>query len=142
MNDIKLRLSLCVPGAQMLSKQECLKNPKESFNTEKLNIEYTVGKGKNAKRKKETLVIKTRKSKLVKHNISISTSAYRHMVSPSEPPLSKYAKVVETKKLGPYNEVGITRWQKMSIKERLKVHLDLTAEHFNAVSYTYEVFED
>lgn len=137
MNDIKLRLSLCVPGAQMLSKQECLKNPKESYDTNKMLIEYTVGRGKNAKVKKEILTIKTRKSKVVKQNINITTDAYYHMIG-SDIPSPKYAKSVGTRADG----TPISLWSTMFPEQRLKVHLDLIAEHFNASEYSYEVLDD
>lgn len=138
MNDVKLRLSLCVPGAQMLSKQECLKNPKESYNISKMTVEHTVGNGKKAKVKKEILTIKTRKSKEVKQNINITAEAYYHMISDSEPPTPKYAKPVGTKG----NNIPISLWSTMKPKDRLKVHLNLIAEHFNASRYTYEVIDD
>lgn len=138
MDDIKLRLSLCVPGAQRLSKQECLKNPKESYNTHKMVIETIVGKGKKAKTKKEILVVKTRKSKVVRQNINICSEGYNHMINSLEPPAPKYSKVVGHKA----NGTPITLWSKMSIGARLKVHLDLIAEHFNALGYTFEVLDD
>lgn len=138
MNDIKLRLSLCVPGAQMLSRQECLKNPKESYDISKMTIETKVKDGKRIKVKKEILTIRTRKSKMVKQNINITTDAYYHMVSSSEIPTSKYARVVGTKGDG----TPISLWSTMKPDQRLKVHLDLIAEHFNAAGYTYEVLDD
>ena len=138
MNDIKLRLNLCVPGAQMLSRQECLKNPKESYNTEKMTLVYTVGKGKNTKKKKEILTIRTRKSRVVKQNINITTEAYYHMINASEPPTAKYARAVGYK----HDGTPISLWSTMSIDKRLKVHLDLMAEHFNASKYSYEILDD
>ena len=138
MNDVKVRLSLCIQGAQMLSKQECLENPKESFNTEKMTLVYTVGKGKKAKTKKDVLVIKTRKSKLIKQNINICSEAYYHMTSASEPPTSKYARAVGYK----HNGDPISLWSTMNVNKRLEVHLSLIAEHFNAPSYSYEILED
>lgn len=138
MNDVKLRLSLCVPGAQMLTQGDCEKNPKESYNTSKVTVEYTVGKGKKTKVKRETLTIKTRKSKVVKQNINITTESFYHMVSGSEPPTPKYAKPVGTREDG----TPISLWSTMEPEDRLKVHLDLIAEHFNAVGYTYKVLDD
>lgn len=138
MNDVKLRLSLCVPGAQMLSKQECLKNPKETHEVSKINVVFKAGKGRNAKTKKETLIVKTRKSRAVKQNINITTASYYYMISPTEIPLPKYAKVVGRKSDG----TPIFLWSRMKVQERLKVHLDLIAEHFNACGYTYEILDD
>lgn len=138
MIDIKLRLSLCVLGAQMLSKQECLKNPKESYNTTVVPVEYTVGRGKNTKVKKDNIVVKTRKSREAKQNLNISSESYYHMIAGSEPPTPKYSKAVGTRGDG----TPITLWSTMKPEERLKVHLDLIAEHFNASGYTYEVLDD
>lgn len=138
MNDIKIRLSLCVQGAQMLSREESLKNPKESYDISKMTIETKVKDGKRIKVKKEILTIRTRKSKMVKQNINITTDAYYHMVSSSEIPASKYARVVGTKGDG----TPISLWSTMKPDQRLKVHLDLIAEHFNASGYTYEVLDD
>lgn len=138
MNDIKVRLSLCVPGAQMISKQECLKNPKDSYNTDKMTVEYTVGKGKKTKVKKEILTIKTRKSRVAKQNINICSEAYYHMIASSEPPTPKYAKPVGYKQNGD----PISVWSTMSVDARLEVNLGLIAEHFNATEYSYEVLDD
>lgn len=138
MNDIKLRLSLMVPGAKMLSREESLKNPNESFDESVVNVEYPVGRGKNPKIKKETLIIRTRKAKPVKQNINICSDGYRYMIDGSEPPTPKYAKIVSQKRNGDI----VTLWSTMSVDQRLKVHLDLIAEHFNAKEYTYEVLDD
>lgn len=137
MNNVKLRLSLSIPGAQMLSEQECSKNPKESYDYSKLMIEYTVGKGKKAKTKKEILNIRTRKSCTVRQNINIGIEAYNAMIDNSCPPNEKYAKKVGHNKKGP-----ITLWSTMSKDARLKANLDLIAESLQAVSYSYEVLED
>lgn len=138
MNDIKLRLRLLVPGATMLSREESLKNPEESFDVSVINVEYPVGKGKKPKMEKDTLIIRTRKSKPVKQNINICTEGYRHMIDGSEPPTAKYAKVVSQKRNGDI----ITLWSTMSVDQRLKAHLDLIAENFNALGYSYEVLDD
>lgn len=129
---------MSVPGAQMLSKQECLKNPKEKHDTTIVPIVYTVGKGKSAKVKKENLIVKTRRSRDAKHCLNISSEGYYHMIDSSESPSAKYSRVVGTKKDG----TPISLWSTMKITERLKVHLDLIAEHFCASSYSYEILDD
>lgn len=138
MNDVKLRLSLCIPGAQKLSKQECLKNPKESYNTSIVNVNYEVKSGKTIKVKSQDLIIKTRKQRLIKQIINITSEAYYYMIDSTKPPFSKYAKIVSKRKSG----TPISLWSTMRQEERLKVHLDLIAEHFNASKYTYEVLDD
>lgn len=136
--EVKITLSLLVPGAGLLTPEFCEKNPKESYNTTVIPVEYTVGRGKNTKVKKDNIAVKTRKSREVKHNLNISSEAYYHMISSSEPPTPKYSKAVGTRSDG----TPITLWSTMKPEERLKVHLDLIAEHFNASGYTYEVLDD
>ena len=71
MSEIKVRLSMTVPGAQMLSSQECEKNPKESYDVFKLRVHN--GRGKNST---ELLTVATRKSKTAKQSISMTKEAY------------------------------------------------------------------
>lgn len=124
MIDIKLRLSLCVPGAQMLSKQECLKTPKESYNEHKMLIKFTKGRGKYAREAKKLLVIKTRKQKMTTQIINICEEAYHHMLE--TPTSNKMFKV----------------WNTLPEHEKLKAHFDLIAYDLHAVSYSYEILGD
>lgn len=137
MDNIKLRLSLSVPGAQMLSRQECLKNPKDSYDIDKMSVRYTTGEGRRRKVRTDILVIKTRKSRQARHNINICNEAYDYMISDDTPPAPKYSRIVKSKKGAP-----VSIWSTMSVSERLKVHLDLIAKDFNATDYTYEVLDD
>lgn len=130
MNDVKLRVSLLVPGARMLTRKECRKNPKESYNEEILKVSYK-DKGKV---KKETLHVKTRKNITVRQNINICESAYRYMLTDDAPPAPKYAKIV--RKSG---KKAVRLWDTMSSKERLNAHMELLAQHFNAVDFSYEI---
>lgn len=120
----KISLSLLVQGAGILSSQECEKNPKESYNEQKMLISFTKGKGKNQKTVKKLLVINTRKQKLVTQNINICEEAYHHMLN--TPTTAKLGKV----------------WDTLSEHDRLKCHFDLIAHDLHAVSYSYEVLGD
>ncbi len=127
MNEIKVRLSMTVPGAGMLSSQECEKNPKESYNVTKLLVKN--GRGKNST---ELITVATRKNKTAKQSISITKEAYDYMVSNEfnsncSSLLFKYPKHV---------------WLKMTPKQRLEAHLSIIAESFNAIGFTYEVLDD
>lgn len=127
MSEIKVRLSMTVPGAQMLSSQECEKNPKESYNVTKLRVQN--GRGKNST---ELITVATRKNKTAKQSISITKEAYDYMVSNEFEPkcsslLHKYPKHV---------------WLKMTPKQRLETHLSIIAESFNAIGFTYEILDD
>ena len=124
MNNIKLRLSFYVPGAQMLSSQECEANSKNSYDEHKMLIEYYKGKGKKQKKVKELISFRTRKSKLVTHGINITEEAYQYMLD--TPPSEKLLK----------------GWKNMPKGARLKAHFDLIAYDLKAESYNYEILED
>lgn len=133
----KISLSLLVPGAGMLSSQECDKNPKESYDEHKILISYTKGKGKYQKEAKKLLVINTRKQKLVTQNINICEEAYYHMLATPTSP--KLAKPTKTNKNG---DVVERVWDTLSVHERLKHHFDQIAYDLRAVSYSYEILGD
>lgn len=125
--EVKVSLSLLVPGAGLLAPEFCDKNPKESYDVIKLRVQN--GRGKNST---ELLTVATRKNKTAKQSISITKEAYNYMVSnefESNCPslLRKYPKHV---------------WLKMTPKQRLEAHLAILAESLGAISFTYEVFDD
>lgn len=122
--EVKVSLSMLVPGAGLLTPEFCEKNPKESYDKHKIPFTYTKGKGKNTKRVKELLVISTRKQRTVTQNINICEEAYEYMLT--TPTSNKLAKV----------------WNSLSKKERLKAHFDLIAHDLHAISYSYEVLGD
>lgn len=124
MVELKISLSLLVPGAGLLSSQECEKKPKESHNEHKMLIKFTKGKGKYAREAKKLLVIKTRKQKMITQNINICEEAYHHMLE--TPASNKMFKV----------------WNTLTEHEKLKAHFDLIAHDLHAVSYSYEVLGD
>lgn len=133
----KVSLSLLIPGASMLSSQECDKNPKESYNESKILLKHTKGKGKNQREVKKLLVIQTRKQKLVTQNINICEEAYKYMLS--SPTSDKFSKPTKKNKNG---DVIERVWDTMSVHERLKKHFDLIAHDLHAVSYSYEILGD
>lgn len=133
----KVRLSLSIQGADMLSSQECEKNPKESYNESVTIIKYSKGKGKNQKEVKKSLVIKVRKQKLITQLINLTEEAYKYMLS--TPTSSKYLKAVKKNNAG---EIIQRVWDVMSIHDRLKKHFDLIANDFHAISYKYEILDD
>ena len=123
MNDVKLRLSLYVPGAQMLSREDALKTSKrdEYFDT----IRMTVAVEANKKKPRTVdIFVETRKSRLVRQNINLTSDAYQYMISTEVPYFST-----------------IKEWKNKSRKERLKVHLDRIAENFNEKSYSFEILD-
>ena len=113
-----------VQGANMMSSQECDKNPKENYNKHKMLVSYTKKKGKFPKKVTELIVFSTRKQTLITHSINMYEEAYKFML---ETPVA------------PYNQ---KTWKKLSINEKLKAHFDIIAYDFNALSYSYEILDD
>lgn len=132
MNDVKLSVTIVLPGSTMISSQECDKNPfenciKDSFS---LAVKRFDKKTKKSFIKKETYVIYLRKSVPCKQVINMNSDAYENMTSITCPEWF-------TPALG-----GINRWKKLSIKERLEYHLERLCSSFNGISYEYVVFND
>lgn len=116
-----------VPGATMLSSQDCEKmSKKEAYDHTILVVEQQVRKGKKLVTEKETLHINTRKSKPVRQCISISKEAYSSMTDAKEIPSARLLKT----------------WGNMTAAQRLEYHLNLIAENFGATSFSYEVLDD
>lgn len=142
MSEIKVRLSLLVPGATMLSSQECEEKPKESYTQETIKLVYWTKKGK---KKVEDITINLRKNRPAKQVICISKEAYDFMVNSSEIPNPKYAKKIKvarkTKGKGVKTEI-MTVWANFTDKQRLEYHLADIAEAMNANGFSYEILED
>lgn len=116
-----------VPGATMLSSQDCEKmSKKEAYDHTIMVVEHQVRKGKKLVTEKETLHINTRKSKPARQNINISKEAFSHMVDGKEIPSARMLKV----------------WGNLTLAQRLEYHLGLIAENFGATSFSYEVLDD
>lgn len=127
MSEIKVRLSMEVPGATMLSTQDCVKmSKKEAYDHTIVVVEQKVRKGKKLVAEKKTLHINTRKSKPARQVISISKEAYSYMTDAKEIPSAKLLKT----------------WNNMTTVQRLEYHLNLIAEDLGATSFSYEVLDD
>lgn len=113
-----------VQGANMMSSQECDKNPKENYNKHKMLVSYMKKKGKFPKKVTELIVFNTRKQTVITHSINMYEETYNFML---ETPVA------------PYNQ---KTWKKLSIHEKLKAHFDIIAYDFNALSYSYEILDD
>lgn len=121
MSEIKVNLSLTLPGSVMLSEQECSKNPKYCYD----NFFMKVCKDAKGKQK-EIIHIKTRKSKPAKQNIKLSREAYDYMTAKDSYPTPKLKK----------------EWEKFSVNQRLQYHCGQIAEALGAIGFTFEVFDD
>ena len=144
MIDIKLNLSIELPGSTMLSKEECLKTTHKVIEkktkagkiykkTIKVEVEDWDKVEKHSMRVTNTngtypeiITFYTRKCKPATQSLNISNEAYEHMIDgDSCPSWSKPGK-----------------WAAMSEKERLEAHLQRIVEHLGGISYTYQVLED
>ena len=144
MNEIKLNLSIELPGSTMLKKEECLKTTHKVIEkktkagkiykkTIKVEVEDWDKMEKHSMRvadkngtNTEIITFHTRKCKPATQSLNISKEAYEYMIDKDScPSWSKPSK-----------------WTAMSKKERLEAHLQRTVEHLGGTSYTYQVFED
>lgn len=118
--EIKVILSLLVPGTKLYSEKECKINPKISYNKEKFTLNYSEGK----KRKQEVITVVTRKPKPITQHINLCKEAYDYMISTSTDGISPKT------------------WKKMSVNEKLKAHFDLIMHDLRAVSYNFEILDN
>lgn len=121
MSEIKVRLSLSVPGAQRVSWEEAQEHPNTSYDTSRIKVDW---EDKNGERKQETLVVKTLKQRLIKQNIQITKEAYEAMIQ--DPPI----------------EGKVRGWASMTRNQKLNSHFKLIAEHLGAVNFHFEVLDD
>lgn len=121
MSEIKVNLSLTLPGSVLLSEQECSKNPKESYDHFRMEVRKDV-KGK----KKEIIHVAVRKSKTVKQNIRLSREAYDYMTD---------SKICPDPKLQ-------RSWGRYTANQRLEYHCSQIAEALGAIGFSFEVLND
>lgn len=122
MSEIKLNLSIVLPGRTMYS-QQVAENKPELLKTE--SFTFSTYNKKNKKSTKETLTYQVRTCIPAKQSINICKEAYYDMISNSCP-----------------NGVKPSDWKRMSKKERLEYNLNEICEGLGGVSYSYKVFND
>lgn len=144
MNEIKLNLSIKLPGSTMLSKEECLKTTRKVIKKKtkagkiyKKTIEVKVEDWDKMEKHSmrvaningtnpEIITFHTRKCKPATQSLNMSKEAYEQMINEDSCPS--------------WSKPG--KWAAMSEKERLEAHLQRTVEYLGGISYTYQVFED
>lgn len=142
-NEIKINLTIELPGSQMLSKEECLKTTQKEITKKsksgkiyKKTIEVqvedwdkcdnnTLRVTDSQSKKSEVITFHTRKNKPAAQTIKICKEAYDYMTSRECPEWSK---------------IGV--WNQMKPIQRLELHLKRIAESLGGVVASYEVFED
>ena len=131
MSDIKLSVTIVLPGSTMMTSQECDKNPKESYKDNCITLSVKKYDNKTRKNyfKSEPLRFKTRKCKDASQVIRMTTEAYEYMTSQMFPDW--------------WPSMGHpSQWKRMSKEKRLELHLDRLCEHLGGTSYTYAVYND
>lgn len=142
MIDIKLNLSIELPGSTMLKKEECLKTTHKVIKKEtkdgkiykktiKVKVEDWDKMDKHTMRvaggfKPQVITFHTRKCIPAAQSLNMSKEAYEYMIDKDSCPS--------------WSKPG--KWAAMSEKERLEAHLQRTVEYLGGTSYTYQVFED
>lgn len=123
MSEIKISVSITLPGGVMLTQAEAKQLEKEKAGT---GFDITKLKVEDKKGNKDALSIKTRKYKSCSQSINMSKEAYDYMTSKDSclPNIKSYV------------------WAKMNKKQRLEAHLDLVCKALKGTSYTYKVFDD
>ena len=123
MSEIKISVSIALPGGVMLTQAEAKQLEKEKTGT---GFDITKLKVEDKKGNKDVLSIKTRKYKSCSQSINMSKEAYDYMVSKDSclPNIKSYV------------------WAKMNKTQRLEAHLDLVCKALKGTSYTYKVFDD
>lgn len=141
--EVKVLLTIGLPGAMMWSKEECLKTTQKEITkrsksgkiykkTIKVQVEdwdkcdnNTLRVTDSQSKKSEVITFHTRKNKLAAQTIKICKEAYDYMTSRECPEWSK---------------VGV--WNQMKSIQRLELHLNRMAESLGGVVASYEVFKD
>ena len=154
MSEIKLNLSIEIPGRTMFRENECLKKIERHLKRNgktRLLIDTVYDSDKTEKnilvsdkgdvytyhtRKcipaRQTVNISdvytyhTRKCIPARQTVNISKEAYTYMVGNNSAP----------------SHITHKAWIGMSKKERLQTHLKMIADDLGGTSYTYKVFED
>lgn len=123
MSEIKISVSITLPGSVMLTQDEAAHLEKEKAG---MGYELTKLKVEGKKGNFDMLHIRTRKCKTCTQSINMSKEAYTYMVSKDSCPTG----------IKPFV------WNKMKAKERLEAHLALLCKDLGGISYTYKVFDD
>lgn len=128
MSNVKMSVTIELPGSTMMTPQECGENPKNyKKQVQVLSIKAYDAKAKKSSFKKEKIEYRTRKCIPAYQSINMTEEAYEYMISSLCP--EWYAPMG-----------GINKWKKLPIKERLQLHLDRTCKSLGGISYTYVVF--
>ena len=128
MSEVKLSLSIKLPGRVMLSQEGAKALEQQGlagFTKHSLVVEMHKRMGKKVKVDKETIHFKTRNTIPAIQNINISKDAYDYMTSKECPSF-----------MSPKD------WGRMSKVKKLEAHLNEIAESRGGTVLHYHIFED
>lgn len=123
MNEIKISVSITLPGSVLFTQAEAEQLEKEKTGT---GYDMTRLVVSDKKGNKDVLNIRTRRCKPASQSINMSKEAYDYMTSGDGCPPNIKSFV----------------WFKMNKRQRLEAHLDLVCKALNGTSYTYKVFDE
>ena len=125
-NEIKVSLSITLPGSVMLSQEQAKALEEEKvgtgYDTFSMRVE---GKNGDGKKDAETITVKTRKCKPAGQSLNLSMDAYEYMIG----------------KEAPYF-VKPRDWERLTKKQRLEAHLKRVVEGLGGVSFTYTILDN
>lgn len=125
-NEIKVSLSVTLPGSVMYSQEQAKALEEEKvgtgYDTFNMRVE---GKKSDGRKDVQTITVKTRKSKPASQSLNLSMDAYNYMVSNEAPYFVK-----------PRD------WERLTKKQRLEAHLKRICEELGGVSFTYAILDN
>lgn len=133
MIDIKVSLTVAVPGAVPFSKQSCFKNdtPIEGM-TEKFHAYVTEKNPQNGKPVSKRITLDICKRKPARQVINMSSDAYNYMTGGNSCP-----EWFRTPGKNPSKE-----WKALNDTQRLEMHLERVAADLGGVIEAYSVADD
>jgi hypothetical protein len=160
MDEIKISLTVLVPGAKLLSEQECSK-----YSTKPIIVKKGRYKGKQARDKDGKFLYRTeivpdpekcdkhvlrfddgnitfytRKQESIRRVINMYEEAYDYFISNEMPPGYHAPKGFKPK--GGGGPINAQAWKKLSIEERLNWHLNAIAISMGGTLADYKIFDD
>lgn len=120
MNDIKISLTVTIPGRIMMSEKDCSLNRKNNYTQQSVIITDKRNKSK------ETIRFYTRNCIPAKQSLQITEDNYKEMVNKNNRP-SWFS--------------GNKNWKKMSNWEKVDAHMKKICENLNGLSYEFVIFD-
>lgn len=124
MDNIKITLTMSVPGAKLLSDTQCKEN--KTFN----KIALTLNEH-DPQKKEEHIVLFTRKPKAIKQVVNMTEETYNYFISEDIPYNYKMQKSSTTK----------PAWKSLSKEQKVEWHLREYCLNFKAKLISYKIYD-